>query len=87
MWEDPIEFRAEVEQLWDGKAEGRLMLQFGIGKPQVPRGDARAVDRRPHARHANPLLPRTGSMADGDSALEQRRVGSRERDDGFRSEM
>jgi hypothetical protein len=37
-------------------AEGRLMLPFGMEKPRVPGGDARATDRQPYARHANLVL-------------------------------
>jgi hypothetical protein len=37
-------------------AEGRLMLPFGMGKPRVLGGDARAADHQPHAHHANLVL-------------------------------
>jgi len=37
--------------------EGRLMLPFGMGKSRMPRGYARAADRRPRAHHASPVLP------------------------------
>jgi hypothetical protein len=41
-WEDPLEFRPE--RFEDGKADGLLMIPFGMGR--MPRGDAGAADDR-----------------------------------------